>query len=184
MLLGLFIFFALPILLVLVLYQSGWRPGGSSHGELLSPAQPLQLPVLHDPQGRPFGLENWKGKWSLVYASSNAACDASCQQQVHLLRQIHVTLNKDIDRAQRILLLSSTTDTGSMLELQKRYPGLIVLASEAQINMASLFKQSDQADGIFLVDPLGNLIMRYAPGYDPNGLRKDLQRLLKYSWVG
>lgn len=178
MLLGLVCFFALPIALVLVLHLSGWRPGGASHGELLTPPQPLQLPALHDLNGQPYASQQWQGKWSLLYVAGRDGCAAPCQQQVHLLRQIHATLNKDIERAQRVLLLPNSADQSHLPALQRRYPDLIVLLADAQPQLAG------QQSGVFLVDPLGNLILRYPPDYDPQGLRKDMQRLLRYSWVG
>jgi cytochrome oxidase Cu insertion factor (SCO1/SenC/PrrC family) len=184
MLLGLIIFFALPILLVLALHQTGWRPGGTSHGELLTPPQPLQLPALQDLQGRPFLMAQWHSKWSLVYAAGSDGCSAACQQQVHTLRQIHASLNKDIERAQRVLLLPKGADMRNLPQLQQRYPDLIVLVAQGEMQLAGHAAQPGQVNDVFLVDPMGNLIMRYAPGYAPKGLREDLQRLLKYSWVG
>lgn len=179
MLLGLLLFFALPIALVLALHLSGWRPSGASHGELLAPPQPLQLPALHDLTGRAFSSQQWQGKWSLLYAAAgDDGCSVACQQQVYLLRQVHATLGKDIERAQRVLLLPQTADQRSLSALRSRYPDLIVLLADAPWQLAG------QQSGVFLVDPLGNLILRYPSDYDPQGLRKDLQRLLRYSWVG
>lgn len=178
MLLGLVFFFALPIALVLALHLSGWRPSGASHGELLAPPQPLQLPALHDLAGRPFSSQQWRGKWILLYAAGNDGCSVSCQQQVYLLRQVHATLGKDIERTRRVLLLPQSAGQRGLSALRSHYPDLIVLLAEAPLQLAG------QQSGVFLVDPLGNLILRYPSDYDPQGLRKDLQRLLKYSWVG
>lgn len=177
MLLGLLLFFTLPIALVLLLHLTGYRPGGSSYGTLVSPPQPLALTGLRNLQGQPFTLAGWRDKWSLLYVA-DGDCAATCQQQVQLLRQVHATLGKDIERARRVLLLPATADRTGLATLQQRYPDLVVLLADAPPQLPG------QPHGVFLADPLGNLMMRYPAGYDPQGLRKDLQRLLRYSWVG
>lgn len=186
MLLLLAAFFALPVVLVLAMYQIDWRPGsGSSHGVLLAPPQPLRLADLHDVQGRPFAAAQWKDKWHLVYVAGTA-CAADCLAQMHLLRQVHVSLNKEIGRVQRVLLVAAEAPDADLAALQGQYPDLVVLAGAGSTALAEQFAQTDQTNvaHVYLVDPLGNLMMRYPDSYAPNGLRRDLERLLRYSWAG
>lgn len=186
MLLLLAAFFALPVVLVLAMYQLDWRPGsGSSHGELLAPPQPLQLADLHDVQGRPFAAAQWKDTWHLVYVAGTA-CAAECQAQARQLRQVHVSLNKGIGRVQRVLLVAAEAPDTDLAALQGLYPDLVVIAGAGATALAEQFAPSSQANvaHVYLVDPLGNLMMRYPDGYAPNGLRRDLERLLRYSWAG
>lgn len=178
MLVFLMALFVLPILVVLVMYQVDYRPGGASHGQLLAPPKALQLTPLTDQHGQPFAAEQWHKKWVMVYVAAGA-CDAGCQQQVHLLRQIHVSLNKEIDRVQRVLI-APAADPAALAALQQQYPDLVILAGPPSAALAQQFG----ADGVYLVDPLGNLMMHYPAGYDAKGLREDMTRLLKYSWVG
>lgn len=187
MLLFLVALFVLPILVVLGMYQFDYRPGGASHGELIAPPKALQLPTLQDAQGKSFGTEQWKKKWHVVYVS-DAGCAAECQQQVHLLRQIHVSLNKEIDRVRRVLIIPSAADPAELAALQAQYPDLVILAGDQAAPLAQQFDLPDQpantSGRVYFVDPLGNLMMSYPAGYDPKGLREDITRLLKYSWVG
>jgi cytochrome oxidase Cu insertion factor (SCO1/SenC/PrrC family) len=187
MLVFLVVLFALPILAVLGMYQLDYRPGGSSHGELISPPKALQLSTLQDVRDKPFGAEQWTKKWNVVYVS-DSGCEAECRKQVHLLRQIHVSLNKEIDRVQRFLIVPSAADSAELAALQTQYPDLIILAGDQAAPLAQQFDLPDQPAGtsgrVYFVDPLGNLIMSYPAGYDPKGLREDMTRLLKYSWVG
>lgn len=187
MLIFLVTLFVLPILVVLAMYRFDYRPGGSSHGELIAPPKVLQLSPVQDLHGKSFGAEQWKAKWSMVYVSA-ADCAAECQKQVHLLRQIHVSLNKEIDRVQRVLIVPSVADQTELAAIQQNYPDLIVLAGMDAAALAQQFDLPGQPAGtagcVYLVDPLGNLMMRYPPGYAAKGLREDMTRLLKYSWVG
>lgn len=183
MLLLLLVLFALPVAIVLFMYGSGWRPAGASHGELLRPPLALTLPQLRDVQGRDFGPEQWRDRWHLVYAGRT--CDAACLAQVHVLRQVHVALNKEMDRMQRVLLLREAPSAGTLVNLRQRDPALVILSgAEAQPLAAQFTPASGPDGGVYLVDPLGNLMMRYPAGYEPKGLLHDLQRLLRYSWVG
>lgn len=187
MLVFLLVLFVLPILVVLAMYQLDYRPGGSSHGDLIAPPKALQLSPTPDLNGKPFGAEQWKTKWNVVYVSATG-CAKECQKQVHQLRQIHVSLNKEIERVQRVLVISSVTDQAELATIQQQYPDLVVLAGNEAAALAQQFDLPDQPAGtsgrVYLVDPLGNLMMSYPPNYKPKGLREDMTRLLKYSWVG
>jgi hypothetical protein len=186
MLLFLLVLFALPIVVVLSMYRFDYRPGGASHGELLTPPKPLRLPATHDLQGASFDAAAWKKKWHLV-TIAEAQCAADCRERIHLLRQVHVTLNKEIERVQRILIVPQA-DTAELADLQRQYPDLVILTGSDAAALAKQFDLPAQpattSGRAYVVDPLGNLIMSYPAGFDPKGLQKDMTRLLKYSWVG
>jgi hypothetical protein len=183
MLMLLLALFALPLLIVVAMYWLEWQPGGTSHGQLISPPRPLQLPELKTLQGKIFGSARWKDKWSLVYVSGQG-CDADCTAQLHDLRQIHASLNKEIGRVQRVLLVASEDKDGNLVIVQQQYPDLVILAGPGAQQLAGQFGSATQAGNVYLVDPLGNVMMRYPQDYQARGLRKDLMRLLTYSWAG
>jgi cytochrome oxidase Cu insertion factor (SCO1/SenC/PrrC family) len=187
MLLTLLVLFSLPILVVIAMYGLDYRPGGASHGDLLTPPKALQFPTVTDIYGKPFDAEQWKTKWHLVMMADRE-CAQDCQQRVHLLRQIHVTLNKEIERVQRALIVTNAVDQAELVTLQQKYPDLVILTGTEASALAEQFDLSGQAgqtfDRTYVVDPLGNLMMSYPSGFDPKGMQKDLTRLLKYSWVG
>ena len=187
MLLTLLVLFSLPLLAVLSMYWLDYRPGGASHGDLLTPPKPLHPPAIADLHGTPFNAEQWKTKWHLVMIAEGN-CAEECQQRVHLVRQIHVTLNKEIERVQRVLIVPNAADKTGLAELQQQYPDLIILVGAEATALAGEFDLPGQpgntSDRTYVVDPLGNLMMSYPAGFDPKGMQKDLTRLLKYSWVG
>lgn len=187
LLLGLFALFLLPLLAVLFMVRYEWRPGGFSHGELVAPPRLLQPVGLKDVQGVDFPVERWQSRWSLVMVARDG-CSEECRTQVNRLRQVHVSLNKNMDRLQRILLATGQDAGDSLAALRQHYPDLAVLRGAETTQFARQFDRPGSAAGesgrVYLVDPLGNLMMTYPPGHDASGIRKDLERLLKYSWVG
>ena len=159
------------------------QPSGHSYGNLIQPPQALQFPLLHDVAGKEFTAQQWLKKWSVVMVDGTG-CAAPCQAQVHLLKQVHTSLNKDIKRVQRVLLVPTDIQGDTMNELAKKYPDLIILAG-ADAQTTKFAAEFNVAGGqIYLVDPLGNLMMSYPEKTDSKKLFSDLKRLLKNSWAG
>ncbi|TSA50216.1 MAG: hypothetical protein D4R48_01935 [Nitrosomonadales bacterium] len=183
LLLGLFV---LPILVVLTMYQFSMRPGGASHGELVRPPRPLHFSPLMTWQNKLFPEDGLHEKWSLLYVTP-AICSESCVAQVRMMRQIHAALGKEMGRVQRIVLAAESSQPDQLDAMQRDYPDLIILAKPARAvaQIADQLRMPAQADGsLYLIDPLGNVMMHYPPAADPNGIRKDMSRLLSYSWAG
>ena len=175
--------FVLPLLIVGAMYQFDWRPQGGSHGQLISPPRPLQLDGAQTLQGGRFDATQWQGHWNLVYVAL-ANCDAACEAQLGTLRQVHASLGKEIGRIQRVLLVPTGGTDQALARIHQQYPDLVVLVGDGAQNLARQFGATLPEDGVYLVDPLGNLMMRYPAGYDAKGIRRDLMRLLNYSWTG
>ena len=93
-------------------------------------------------------------------------------------------MNKEIDRVQRVLLVPADIKAETFSDLQKKYPDLIVLVGIDAETVKFAAEFSANRGNVFLVDPLGNLMMSYPEKFDPKGLRSDLSRLLKNSWAG
>jgi len=178
-------FFVVPIIVVILMYQLNWKPEGASAGELVKPPRLLQIPTaLTSNQATPQNHLLWKEKWSIVYLA--AACEATCMQKLSDMRQLHVSLYKDIPRTQRILL----TNTQNITEIKRLFPDLIVVnqpsADVAQLMQQFSVNESQPATSqhLYLVDPLGHLMMRYESNVPLASVRKDVARLLRYSWAG
>jgi len=171
--------FLMPFTLAATLHLVGWRANANSYGELVQPPQSMQFRDLQDVQGKPFTAKQWTKKWTMVMVANE--CEAACQAHLQLLENVRISLNKDADRVQQVLLLTSES---KILPPQN----VIALMGTDVADFSSQFKVSGQstpqAGRVYLVDPLGNLMMSYAPGFEPKGLRHDLERLLKNSWAG
>lgn len=171
--------FLMPFTLAATLHLLGWRANAHSYGELIQPPQALQLRDLQDAQGQPFSAKQWAKKWTLVTVATH--CEATCQAQQQLLQNLRISLNKDAGRVQQVLLLTAESKDTPPLKAP-------VLVGADAVDFSSQFKVAGQPTAqegrVYLVDPLGNLMMSYAPGFEPKGLRHDLERLLKNSWTG
>lgn len=179
---------AMPFAVAFGLYWFEWRPASlGNHGELIQP--PLMLPEsgLDFADGRAMPTAELRGKWTLLLISKGP-CDDVCRQHLQQMRQVQVSLNKEMSRLRRVLLgdsVAGLAGDAALPALRQRYPDLTILAPASG-------KDGDPWRGAFdgtshrfyVIDPLGNVMMRYTDNPDMQGMRKDLERLLKYSWVG
>jgi cytochrome oxidase Cu insertion factor (SCO1/SenC/PrrC family) len=176
--------FLVPLLLSFWLYYGlHWRPRGTAnHGELIVPARPLPDVTLTDAAGVP-ASHIFSGKWSLVYVG-DGACDADCHATLFFMRQTRLSLNTEMTRVQRVFL--ATGNCCDRAYLAAEHPGLRVLdaTSAAAQPLLALFAPTGRAQGLYIVDPLGNLMMRYDARQPPKGLLEDLKRLLQLSQIG
>lgn len=175
--------FILPFTMAVLLHFIDLKPSGKSYGNLIQPPKSLQIPMLMDVQGKAFKPEQWNKIWSIVTVD-RTGCAVQCAERVHMLKQVHTSMNKEIDRVQRVLLVPTGMKSEVSRELQKKYPDLIILAGtdEGSVKFSAEFDVNK--GNVFLVDPLGNLMMSYPDKFDPKGLYSDLKRLLKNSWAG
>jgi len=198
------LFFA-PVAVAFILYYGiGWSPGGRvNHGELVEP--PVPLPELALPQAdgpRPGGPDAasgtgaepavtspsfLKGKWTLLYLG-DGACSAGCRADLYNTRQVRAALGADRERVQRVFLAEGACCDLDWLHAQQ--PDLItVQAGGAAAPLTAILEHAGQspapaADRVYLIDPLGNLMMSYAADARPKGMLEDLKKLLRLSHVG
>lgn len=176
-----FALFALPFVLAWVLnFVGDFTPGTTvNHGTLIQPVRPVSAQGLADPQGRMLEADYFKGEWVLLFRHAGDCSDA-CHQALYVLRQVRLAQGKNIDRVKRLLLLEGAAVPGWAGEVAQHYPGLDI-ARAATPEASAVFPPAGR---IYLVDPLGNLMMEYALDADPRGMIKDLERLLRISYVG
>ena len=179
--------FMLPLLVSFWLYYGWhWRPEGmTNHGELIQPLRPLPQNALRDAAGVPQS-HLFQGHWTLVYVG-DGGCDADCRTTLIFMRQTRLSLNNEMTRVQRVFL--ATAHCCDRAYVAAEHPGLRVLdASQADAQpllvQFSAAGPSGRAQELYIVDPLGNLMMRYDARLPPQGLLEDLKRLLQLSHIG
>lgn len=186
--LALFMVFFGPIFLAMFLYSNLniWSPADTmNHGELILPTAPLEYLDLTDiDSGDPVTLETIKDQWTLIYMGKGD-CDTSCQANLIKVRQLRILLGRELDRVQYLFLALDESAREAANKLGQEHPRMV----RTQVNSGMSGKQSsafgDNPVGIFyLIDPLGNLVLRYKKDYDAKGMLKDLRRLLKVSKIG
>ncbi len=158
-----------------------WPPQRTAnYGELLEP-RPLPDAPLALADGAPFRLSRLRGKWVLVSVDSGS-CDVRCERKLLYLRQLRLTQGKDRERVERVWLISD--DVAPRAEAIAPYAGTWPVRA-AGAELLKLFPaQGAASDHIYLIDPLGNLMMRFPRDPDPKRMVKDLARLLKASRIG
>jgi len=170
----------LPMVAAYIFYIE-WRPqSGMNHGELLE-TRPLPPAVLSDLSGASFAFDKLRGKWLLVTIQS-PACDEKCQRKLYYLRQVRLTQGENMSRIERLWLLRGEGVPNKNLVAE--HPGLLIARPTDTSWLSAFPVKGDAAEHIYLLDPLGNLVLRYNDDVDPKGMVKDLERLLKISRIG
>lgn len=176
--------FAIPLIFAAFMYygQAGWQPAGrTNHGLLLEPIVNLNeavpaasLDTLTDNQT--------DGQWAVILPESSRCGDA-CRDGLYRMRQTRLMLGNDMTRVVRILLHGDMAP--DRVWLDKEHPGLIVSAGA---ELGSILDEKKPAaakpGGLFLVDPLGNLVMYFPADLAPEDLVSDLEHLLELSRIG
>jgi hypothetical protein len=185
--------FLLPLALAFFTYYgTEWRPSAHvNHGRLVAPARPLPTVTLpridleSQPAAETSGVTAapFRQRWSLVYLGAGE-CDADCRQALYVMRQTRLALNKDMTRVQRVFLVSQACCDRAFLA--REHAGLLVLdaGAPAAEPLLAQFPRADREHTLFIVDPLGNLMMSYDARANPRGLLEDLKKLLALSHIG
>ncbi len=172
-----------PMALAMGLYFSDfqWRPQATTeHGELYRPVRPLPDFAITLP-GSPSDNATLHGKWTLLHIGPGE-CGTECDAALVATRQVRRALGRDMERVQRVFLVTSGNADHAALTAGHPDIGLTERAPEAAEVLAVI---GATAPGeVYLIDPLGNLVMRYPAHATMKGMHTDLQRLLKVSTIG
>lgn len=184
-----------PVVFAVLAYyvpSLGLRPTGTSnYGTLVQPQRPMpdaQALPLASLDGQPFDLNSLRGKWLLVSADSGA-CPESCVKKLFILRNSHASQGKNVDRLARIWFLTDKAEVdGQILEA---YKGTHMLRADPARLAAFLAPQASPAEleaalkaPMWIIDPLGNLMMQFPADADPISVRDDISKLIRNSRIG
>jgi cytochrome oxidase Cu insertion factor (SCO1/SenC/PrrC family) len=185
-------FFA-PLALSFYLYYGNyWHPGGRVNaGELIDPARPLaalRLPLAAPAKGSDALQTNphfLTRKWTLLYVQ-HGHCDDECLKALYDTRQVRLALDREMDRVQRVFI--GDADCCDLKELLAAHPDLIAIrSSSADEPLLAMLPQrlgKLNSHRVYVIDPLGNLMMFYAADAKPKGMLEDMKRLLRLSSIG
>jgi hypothetical protein len=161
-----------PMILATSMYKLNfWVPDGRSyHGEMIG-----------NGQGRAdIGIDAQDARWQLL-VSAPLACAEDCRQLVYLARQIQIGLGRDASRASHALAAAQPLATDYQAQLGREYPQLQRYPLDLQ-----RYQQAVSAPGpqLWIVDPHGNLVLRYDAKANGKQVLDDLRHLLKLSNIG
>lgn len=157
-----------------------WRPASHmNHGELLE-TRSAGLQGMKTADGQALA-EVVAKKWVLLTVQP-ASCDVRCQNKLYLMRQIRTAQNENMLRLERVWIVPGVEQPDP--KLLAALPGLHLVHAADQSQLQLLPLGADPGAYIFLIDPLGNLVLRYDDHSEPKGMLADLRRLLCYSGLG
>jgi len=152
----------------------------TAHGILITPVKLVDdasLSIPREEQGSPY-----PGRWTLALAL-DGACDNLCEKLLYETRQVRVALGKEDRRVQRLVFLTGHTPLNATV--LAKHPGVRVFSPDSAL-AGQFFAAIEPygTDNVFLIDPLGNLIMRFTADTSMKDMHKDLHKLLTISQIG
>lgn len=169
-----------PFIAALIAYFY-WQPqGGMNYGELI-PVRPLIDPPLRHLDQRELRLSAFRGKWVLLQLDQSE-CAALCRAKLYNMRQVRLALGREMERIERVWLILD--EAPLQTTLIREYDGTRMLRAAGSPILAKFPPPGGARDHIYLIDPLGNLMLRFPKDADPRKMHKDLARLLKASRIG
>lgn len=158
-----------------------WPPSRTvNYGELIE-SRKLPDAQLTLADGTPFRLSSLRGKWVLVMMDSGH-CDDYCLKKLYFMRQVRRAQGKEMERVERAFLI--TDDATMAPDKLAPYAGTWLIRAAGEKLLERFPAQTSRSAHIYVVDPLGNIMMRYPREPDARRMIKDLQRLLKASRIG
>lgn len=169
-----------PVLGSYLLYWF-WAPDRfTNYGTLIAP-RPVPTTSMTSVEGQPFSLQHLRGRWVFL-SVDGGSCDPGCETKLWKMRQVRQAQGKELTRIERVMLLEDGKVPNE--HLRSEYQGTwFVKGADASLK-ALLEAPASSRNHIYLIDPLGNLMLRFPEDADPKLMIKDVSRLLKYSRAG
>ena len=175
---------AAPMLFSYLTYYVIKPTGRTNYGALLDPRE-FPIPALGTTEldGKPVELDAYKGKWIMLQAAPGD-CPQACKDQLVAMRQLRLMQGKEMERIERVWLVTDAAPLDIML--MKVVDGTRFLRADAAAVAKWLPVEPGTlvSDHIYLIDPLGNLMMRFPKNAEPAKVKKDIAKLLKASAIG
>lgn len=178
-----FIAFFIPVMIAVLLHSRwiDWAPGnGTSHGQLIAPVIALGAFDATDVHGETVDQAALLEHWHLVFVP-DGVCDRDCLEQLYWMRQIRTAQGRHQTDIGLMLLSPSTLSAETVSEVLELAPDFRILDGASAQPLLERFPTPDHAGSTYIVDPQGNIMMRYPSDADPTGIRKDLRRLLTWT---
>jgi len=171
--------FALPIVASYVAYFFYHGEATGNYGELLLPPARITSHPFGRVDGGSWTFDDLRGRWILA-VSDAGACPEACVRKLTLLRQVRVALGRNASRVERVFVVDDLTPPDA--QALHPFEGMIVAVTPTGMHLPP-GAANDRAH-VYLVDPNGNVMMRWPAAADPKRMLQDLTRLLKASQIG
>ena len=176
--------FVVPLLVAIAMYSLRDKlpmASVSSHGQLIHPAQPIEMVEVDLSTGEQLNLDQLQGKWTYILYAPNG-CDLNCEASLFKLRQTRIATGREANRIQSFIVTKINHTSEKILS---RYSQI---KSGDQIKLklegSTEDKQYLESGKVYLIDPIGNFMMEYDVNSTSRGMLKDIKKLLKISNIG
>jgi len=167
-----------PVVASYLLHTFNIRPDSTvNYGELIE-VKAIQGTGTNLVDNTIFRSRQLKGKWSLLTIDSGV-CDHYCLEKLYLMRQVRLAQHTEKDRVERVWLIND--DHQPDPEVVSQYEGTRLVLAKGSDLLQEFPYVSSQLDHIYVIDPMGNLMMRYSSNAEPKKMVDDIKRLLKLS---
>ena len=174
---------AAPVIASYYSYYVARPEARRSFGELIEPQRPLPTASATDLSGRPVELSTLKGQW-LLLSVAGGACDAACENNLYLQRQLREGLGKDKDRLDWVWLVSDDARLPEALLPALGQATVLRVPPAVLADWLAPAAGQTLPEHLYVVDPMGHWMMRFPAGLDKagaGGAKRDLERLMRAS---
>lgn len=168
-----------PVVISYTLFFSDYRPESNNYGELLN-VQKLSGSGVDQFDNTILRMKDLRGKWVMLMVNSGH-CDEACQMKLYYMRQVRLVQNTEKHRVERLWLIDDNVPVGA--DLVEKYEGTRFVNARDSELLDLIPTKETQRNHIFLVDPMGNLMMRFPEDLDPSLMAKDIKHLLHVSQI-
>jgi len=178
-----FLICAAPVVASYFTYYVVRPEGRRNYGELIDPQRPLPDLQGQTLDGKNINLQSLKDQWLLI-SVAGGACDAACSNHLYFQRQLREGLGKNKDRMDRVWLVDDAAPIAPALLPALRDATVIRVPQAALAQWLQPQAGAQLHDHLYVVDPMGNWMMRFAPGVDLHTapkIKKDLEHLMRGS---
>ena len=185
---------AAPMIFSYVAYYVVKPSSRNNFGALIDPREhPIPALQATTLDARPASLDAFKGKWVMLKVGPSA-CAKDCMDQMFAIQQLRSMQGKAMDRIERVWLITDAAPLETMLMRQLDGVHMLRAPGDVVAKWLPVEQGANAADSIFLIDPLGNLMMRF-PAVPAGAaeadkvqhyasIKKDIAKLLKASAIG
>jgi glutathione peroxidase-family protein len=175
---------AAPMIASYITYYVIKPSGRTNYGALIDPrAHPIPAMASTSLDGKPTPLEAYKGKWIMLKVGGSD-CQQECQDQLFAMRQLRTMQGKEMERIERVWLITDNEPLETMLLRVNDGTRMLRAPADVVAKWLPVEQGSKLEEHIYLIDPLGNLMMRFPAKPDPAKVKKDISKLLKASAIG
>jgi cytochrome oxidase Cu insertion factor (SCO1/SenC/PrrC family) len=176
--------FVAPVALAYIMYFTGAMTTYSNHGEILNPLVDISRFELKDSAGKDIDREKFTHQWVLI-SFVGSECSEQCNARLYDSRQVHKSLGEDQERIDRMIVHLDRPSAELSRLIAAEYPQAINVYGDEQKISAALGKNAQLRNNvIYIMDPIGNVMMRFTQDQSKKDLKADLKKLLKVSQIG